>query len=452
MSILDKIKTVVIVILENRSFDHMLGYLALPPFSRPAVDGLSTDPAWLARFTNLDQGRSFVPTQSDYPYALPAGFDPPHERSNVAAQLGARAGGAYPMNSFMSAIPTAVSAEPETRRLVMSYFGPQEVPMTNFLASNFTVCDHWFCSLPAGTQPNRLMAMSGASMIEVNTTPIPEQELVYDWLTQHGVRWRVYHQGIPFFTLMPKWIPAMLRNDNFRSFPDLYRDIVRTPPSRMPQVIFVEPTYTDAPHLGRSTDDHAPSGVSDGQEFLMQVYNAVTVSRSFWRGVLMVVLYDEHGGFFDHVSPPPVGADAPQLGRYPRFESLGVRIPALVVSPFVKSVGVSNVLLDHTSVLKLLGEKFGNGSYSGPVDARGVRSLSEVLDFSNPISDPPAAPSLRAYLAARPATRPVTPPQSGSLQQRAFSEALEDMKRQGADESHPKFGTLLQQLPPMVQP
>jgi len=448
MPLLDKIKTVVIVILENRSFDHMLGYLSLPPTSRADVDGQSNDPLWLARFTNVDQGQALVPALSDNPYTLPSGFDPPHERSNVAAHLGTPQNGIYPMTGFVSAIPASVSSDPATRRLVMNYFGPTQVPMSDFLATKFTICDHWFCSLPAGTQPNRLIAMSGTSMIDVNTTPIPEQELVYDWLTQHGVRWRVYHEGMPFFTLMPNWIRPILGNDRFRSFAQFDRDLVRTPPSRGPQVIFVEPTYTDAPHLGFSTDDHAPSGVSDGQEFLMKVYNAVTRSVSFWRGLLMVVFYDEHGGFFDHVSPPPIGTDPPQPGLYPRFESLGVRIPAYVISPFVRSGGVSNVLLDHTSVLKLLGEKFGNGSYSGPVDARGVHSLSDVLDFSNPITDPPAAPSLRAYLAARPATVPVTPPKSSTPQEQGFAEALEEMKRRGADENHPKFGTLLQQLPP----
>src|SRR2546427_7240833 len=160
--------------MENRSFDHMLGYLSLPPF-KADVNGQSTDPAWLARFTNVDQGQPLQPALSTNPYTLPSGFDPPHERVDVAAHLGTLQNGEYLMNGFVSAIPNQVSADPAARRLVMDYFGAEQAPMNHFLATHFTICDKCFCSLPAGTQANRLMAMSGISMIQVNQTPLPEQ-------------------------------------------------------------------------------------------------------------------------------------------------------------------------------------------------------------------------------------------------------------------------------------
>ena len=87
--------------------------------------------------------------------------------------------------------------------------------MNDFFARNYAICDRWFSSLPAGTQPNRLMSMSGFSMIDVNHDVLPEQELVYDWLTAHGVNWRVYHQGIPFFTMMLKWVDEILLSNHF---------------------------------------------------------------------------------------------------------------------------------------------------------------------------------------------------------------------------------------------
>src|SRR5437868_8499112 len=99
MSLAD-VKTVIILLLENRSFDHMLGYLHLPPSNRAEVDGQRTEPSWLARFTNLDHGQPYQPRRSTNPYTLPPGFDPPHERSNVADQLGPLKGGAYPMTGF----------------------------------------------------------------------------------------------------------------------------------------------------------------------------------------------------------------------------------------------------------------------------------------------------------------------------------------------------------------
>jgi phospholipase C len=446
------VKTIIIVMLENRSFDHMLGYLTLPPVNRTDLDGQSTDPAWLARFANVDQGQSFTAALFTDPYSLPHNFDPPHERPNVAGQLGALQNGAYPMNNFVGAIPIKVSTDPNVRRLVMAYFGADQAPITHFLAANFTICDRWFCSLPAGTQPNRLMAMSGFSMIEVNQTPLPEQDLVYDWLTAHNVNWRVYHQGVPFFALMPKWMPEVLLENHFRSFEDFEADLASTPPDQMPQVIFIEPTYGDSPHLGRSTDDHAPAGISDGEEFLMQVYQAVTTSPAFWQSALMVVSFDEHGGFFDHVSPPLIPTGPPQAGLYPTFPSLGVRVPAFVISPFVQAGAASHVLLDHTSVLKLLGEKFGGGSYSAAVDGRPVKSVSEVLNFDTPITDPPAVPAVNAYLAARPAAPAVTVPIPATPLQQAFSDAIENMKQQGAGPDHPKFGPLLQQISGLPAP
>ena len=163
MGALDGIDTIVYVMLENRSFDHLLGYLSLPPSGRADVEGLRADPAWQARyggrFAHLtDAGQKLV-------------TDPPHERPNIAVQLGAPASGVYPMNGFVQSCP---AIDPVTQSpLVMGYYLAEDVPVADFFARQFTVCDHWFASLPAGTQPNRLMAMSGYSDIDVNGDLFP---------------------------------------------------------------------------------------------------------------------------------------------------------------------------------------------------------------------------------------------------------------------------------------
>jgi len=447
MALLDPVQNLVVLMMENRSFDHMLGYLSTSAGARTDVDGLHDDQAWLNAHANLDQGTAITPFLSLNPYTMPAGFDPPHERPNVGDNLGQPTGSVYPMNGFVGNIPAAVSNDPAVRKLTMSYFGSAQVPINEFFASNFSICDRWFSSLPAGTQPNRLMAMGGLSMIDINQDILPTQDLVYDWLTRAGISWRVYHQGIPFFTMMPKWVGPILASDNFRSFDSLADDLLNNPPSALPQVIFIEPTYGDAPHIGRSTDDHAPAGVADGQEFLMQAYNAVTASPDFWKGCVMVVDYDEHGGFFDHVSPPPAITAPPAGATYPPFVSLGVRTPAYVISPFVAPGSVSHAVLDHTSVLKFIGEKFGpEGSYSDPVDSRPVESLSVVLNFSNPVNNPPAAPSLVAYLAARAAAPAVVSPPLDTALTQGFSLGLQQLQANGAGPNHPKFGPLITQL------
>lgn len=444
---MDKIRNIVVVMMENRSFDHILGYLSLPPFSRSDVDGLSTDPAWLDRFTNYDNGQAIQPFPSLDPYDMPDEFDPPHERSNMAGNLGTLQNNVYPMNGFVSAIPATVSANPAVRKLVMSYFGAAQVPMSHFFSQHFVVCDRWFSAIPAGTQPNRLMSMSGYSMIDINHDILPPQNLVYDWLTAHGVSWRVYHKGIPFFTMMLKWVPEILASNHFRPFGDLADDLMNSSPDELPQVIFVEPTYQDAPHLGFATDEHAPSGVSNGEEFLMQVYNALANSP-FWQNMLMIVDYDENGAFFDHVSPPMISTN-PQAGAAWKdrssFVSLGPRIPAYVISPFVKPGSVYHGILDHTSVLKLIGEKFdSNRSYSPEVDARQVQSISALLNFDNPITNAPSAPALNAYLANRPPapTGATVPPPNTDLQ-KGFQQAVTSLKQNGVDLNHPKFGELI---------
>jgi phospholipase C len=436
------------LMMENRSFDHLLGYLNLPGSGRTDVDGLEADPAWLAGHANPDGATMNPPYLSDDPYSMPAKFDPPHERTNVEANLGAVVDGQFAMDGFINPIDPAVSSDPAVRKLVMSYFNAQSAPMSDFLATNFTICDRWYSSLPAGTQANRLMAMSGFSTIDHNQTPLPNQDLVYDWLTEKGITWRVYHQGLPFFAMMPRWVIGALGDSHFRDFSEMAGDMLHTPPDELPQVIFVEPTYGDAPHLGRATDDHAPSGIADGEGFILETYNAITQSDVFWQSCLFIVDFDEHGGFYDHVSPPLIPSPAPNA-EYKPFQSLGVRTPGFVISPFVKKGAVCNEIFDHTSVLKLLGERFSpDGKYLPVVDSRPVQSLSVALDFSNPIVPSPGAPALVDYLAARPPAPPpataVMPSTAGpNVLPQAFSDALDSLRIQGADASHDKFGQLI---------
>jgi len=145
--------------------------------------------------------------------------------------------------------------------------------------------------------------------------------------------------------------------------------------SDVPQVIFIEPEYTDGPHYSPN-DDHSPTGITPGQAFLADIYNTISASNR-WAETLMIVMYDEHGGFFDHVSPLPIETDVAGF----HFETTGLRVPAFLISPFVAAGGVFSDPLDHTSVLQLLGEKFNAGGvYSAAVSARTqLAKLSSAL-------------------------------------------------------------------------
>jgi phospholipase C len=435
MSALDLVDTIVVLFQENRSFDHMLGYLSLPPYSRTDVEGLSTDPVWLARYANVYGGRSYTPFQLT-DKRMPG--DPPHDRNWIAVQLGApNAVGEYPMRDFVTSYAHAPGVEIRDQPEVMGYFMPSEAPLTDFFAQSFAICDHWFAPLPAGTQPNRLMAMSGFTPIENNAgLLVDDQPLVYDWLSEHGVRWRVYHEGIPFFALMKKWWAKIVdpADDHFRVLERLPVDVQKEDPANAPQVIFIEPTYTDV-HVGVPSDDHPPTSITRGQELLRKVYRALTANPKRWAKTVFIVSYDEHGGFFDHVSPLPIPTDPPPGASYRRFESTGVRVPAFVASPLVSPRRVFKAPLDHTSILRFLGEKFAGGSYSELVDRRqagpvALSSVAEVLDLAEPRADIPAPPLPVPYLP------------SFNENTAAFQRALRDMQRLHPDEVADKFPEL----------
>ena len=444
-----QIKNIVVVMMENRSFDHLLGYLSLNKFSRPEVEGLQDAPDWNAKVASVYQGASFPPWHCNDPFsALPG--DPPHERGPIAVQVGDKVNGVYPMNGFVSNYATVSPVLPGDQPPVMSYFTPDEAPVTGFLADSFAICDRWFSSLPGGTQPNRLMAMSGLSHIDVNAFPLPDQPLVYDWLNEREITWRVYHEGMPFFAMMPRWTMSIFDENHFRSLDHLDNDIMEAQPGELPNVIFMEPTYTDAPHVGPSSDDHAPTDIKSGQEFLLQVYKAFSSDLGIWAGTVIIITYDEHGGFFDHVPPVPLVTNPPPGVNYPAFETSGVRVPALIVSPFVQKGTVFHGLLDHTSILKFIGQVFGGGSYSQEVDERQVGSVWDVLNVANPSqTPPPAPPSLDDYLA-----RAVTPVgyTPGKLSHndiaKSFKAALDRMHNDAPEQMAAKFPELHKKFGP----
>ncbi|MGO9059744.1 MAG: alkaline phosphatase family protein [Candidatus Binataceae bacterium] len=397
---LNSIETIVVVMMENRSFDHLVGYLNLPGDGRLAVEGIQDDADWRKRYANPGPPNNFMYEATPLNELHVA--DPLHERSNIAIQLGnSDANGVFPMKGFIE------SAGGNSQ--VMQYYTAGTVPIIDFFAHNFAVCDRWFAPLPAGTQPNRLMAMSGQSYIDTNaSTPVqfPDQQLVYDWLNQHRVRWRVYHQGFfPFFSMMPRWYPQMLVSDDFRRFERLRLDFELEADPTFPNVIFVEPKYTDSPHIGEGTDDHSPSSVLGGQAFLLDIYKALISNPVRWLKTVMILTYDEHGGFFDHVQPLPIVTKDPK-GKYPDFKSSGVRVPGIVVSPLVSPARIYSEPLDHTSILKFIGQKFGGGAYGPGVDDRPmVKSVLDVLDLAAPRQLIPPAPDASVIPQAEPYVR-----------------------------------------------
>ena len=394
------IDTIVVVMMENRSFDHLLGFLSHEAFdARPDVNGLhqhSSSFAW----DNADAaGNLYGPT------ATPDGYLPcdlPHSRAQIAAELN---GGA--MNGFVQSYFD--SQKIDGTAVPMRFCRPQDVPISAALARGYTVCDRWHAALPSDTQPNRLMAICGTTLIDSTSSVkvpshlLPDQPTLFDWLTSKGKPFEIYVDalqiadvGAPSNLLLMKsqWGHVVERG---RPLDQLAAKWQSAAPA--PNVMYCEPFYNDfATAFGTHGNcNHPPLPVAYGEDFLRRVYQALTSNPAKWARTMLVVCYDEHGGFFDHVRPPAMHYAAPAGNIWVEpgnpFETLGVRIPGIVVSPLVESGSVFKGLLDHTSILQLIVDRFGTASdlgFFGDAQARKdkqVASLSSVLTRTTPRSD-----------------------------------------------------------------
>ncbi|MDB5223378.1 MAG: hypothetical protein JWN83_2045 [Chitinophagaceae bacterium] len=427
-----KIKTVILLMFENRSFDHMLGHLSLENIN-PDVNGLR---APLENYKNIFNTEPYYPYNWNGSFPLPG--DIPHEKDFVKTQLSKNElTQQFSMDGFVEAYAQFSHTVPVREAPPMIYFPSTEVPITSFLAQNFCTCDNWFCSLPSSTQPNRTMALCGDSNIDVTGIQyISAKNNFFDWLTGAGINWKVYHDYLTFFILYPElW--NLVFGKNFSSYKNFYTDWNAGKNTDDPRLIIIEPAYQDAPHINhRPNDNHAPLAIGWGEEFLRNVYGTVISNASKWEETLMIIYYDEHGGFYDHVPPPSIPYTT-TAHNHVAFNSLGPRIPGIIVSPFVKKGTVCHELFDHTSVLQLLAEIFTPGkSFSENVDKRkkdGIKSIAEALNNEVPW-EPPFPPSQPIPVNSILGESLTIPPAASETMRQSFENAsLELMNQRPAD-------------------
>src|ERR1043166_2376663 len=430
MKDISQIETIIVVMFENRSFDHLMGYLSLPPHNMPA-EGLKQ----AADFTNPFNGFDYPIFRLNNPdKKLPD--EPPQERPHIATQIDPGGNGTNSMQGFVRSYAQVRDIDAGDRPMVMGFYTADDVPAKHFFATNYGICDHWFASIPTGTQPNRLMAMSGYTLSDINQRLIlPHQELVYDWLTKRDISWRVYHQGIPFFMMMNGWHLKVLESDNLCSYGDFQDDVLN---DTLPQVVFIEPRYSDAPHFEAPCDDHPPSAITHGQQFLKRIYSDLITNWERWLKTLMIVTYDENGGFFDHVPPLAIPTKPrPEANfTYGPFTTTGPRVPAYLISPFVKRRSVFSGALDQTSILKCIAKRFGDGRYSPEVDSRQVGDIWYALELDQPRSDDADFPPPPNVVGFTPNAKPTEPIPL------AFKDALGRAKAEMPDAAKGKFPEL----------
>jgi phospholipase C len=429
------IDTIVIVMMENRSFDHVLGHLSHEDYGqRRDVDGLHR-PGPNFDWANVDDAGTLYPPEHYADGYLPT--DLPHERAMVAKQLNAGA-----MDGFVKAYFASQRVDRARPPVPMRFCAPSDVPVTSALAEAYCVCDRWFAPLPSDTQPNRLMAISGQTFMDstsdfkVISHWVANQPTVLDWLSRHNIPFEIYVDA-PF-------IAGVGHPSNFVLMPSQWQHLDRaahgldTLVSRWssggpaPSVIYCEPYYNDlatAVGGGHGNCNHAPLPMAYGEIFLKKVYDALTSNPARWQRTLMILCYDEHGGFFDHVAPPPMRCAMPTGGTWhdrTDYTTLGIRVPAILVSPIVEPRSVFSGLLDHTSILQLIVDRFGAPSdldFFGVASARRddsanpIQSLARALPSDTLRSDIPRLP---ARTLALPAMQP-----GASANGRLFVDAMQ---------------------------
>jgi phospholipase C len=388
---IDPIKHVVVLMLENHSFDQMLGAIRseFPDLEGvdPAIPGTNRDKDGMAYSQALTAATSVQ-------------HDPMHELDNVLHQLEGN-NGSFVLD-YSEAYPATT---PDERQQIMGYFAPSALPSLHEFARHFTICDHWYSSVPGPTWANRFFVHSGTSLGRVQMPEgwrdIPhlislcsgyDQDTIYDRLNERGIPWKVYHGDIPQSLVLSH--QRTIQNARRYEFMDVFYNDATGQEEQFPAYCFIEPSY----YWPGQNDDHPPHTTLRAQTLLGKVYNVLRQNDRLWTSTLLVVLYDEHGGFYDHVPPPnAVPPDGHTLPNF-SFDRLGVRVPALLVSPWVERT-VIKTDFDHTSLLKYLTEKWGLGPLTERV-ARAQSFGSAIRTTGQPRTDTPGSVPLPATAAA----------------------------------------------------
>lgn len=358
MGNLSKVKSVVTLMLENRSFDSILGYLYAPKNVSPngdAIDGLTGNESNSG--TTVRRA-----TRTDVPKP-----DPGEEYQHVNVQLFGIDPAPKPPDATNQGFVTDyvnVGGKPAE---IMSCYDPGAITNLAEICRRYAVCDAWYASVPSQTWTNRAFAAAGTSWGMVNNKPdnpfLWRMPTVFQRMAGiPGYTWRIYYdENYTSFTRLqfsPLLKPGYSKN--IVGFEHFLHDANA---GQLPNYAFVEPNFFHNPLTGKlQSDMHPPSDIEPGDAFIARVFNAIVTSPQWEKNeVLLIITYDEHGGCYDHVEPPtnavPPDSKKGEFGF--DFKRFGVRVPAIIVSPFVKAGSVFHAKpgatpYDHTSILATL--------------------------------------------------------------------------------------------------
>ncbi|MGC2238191.1 MAG: alkaline phosphatase family protein [Pyrinomonadaceae bacterium] len=470
---LDKIEHIVVLMMENRSFDNVLGWLYPDNPDFRGVDSSMSNPDSNGNLHYVTKGTDptapFPDPNEPYQFVYRQMFsEPPTMPVPMMTDVTPTMQGF--VIDYENALATA-NAEAEKKHkppfptepgVIMNCFAPESLPVINGLAQAYAVCDNWFCSVPTETFPNRSFIHAATSSgnvynhwkdwIGIPQVFINDTETIYNRLYDNGIDWRVYHAG-PVFACNALICQEKLYDfifDNFSSFDNFAVDAAN---GNLPAYTFIEPNFICSSLYGPETDMHpaygvfdtgAPTDVRYGDQFIYDVYTTLRNSPC-WEKTLFIITFDEHGGTFDHFpvepSPKAVSPDGVVIpyknghngGSNFDFSRFGVRVPAVLISPWIEAGTICHTQFDHTSVIKTVSEKWLGGQSLTARDAA-ANCVSEVLSLSTPRTDTPDITPDTPPVFQDCANQPLSPLQSALMAAAARLIALKTKKLINLDE------------------
>jgi len=443
---LNKIDHIVVVMMENRSFDHVLGYRAQLPGGESS-DGLTRELISFLEFLRRDgfptgffirklKYSSIQPNVVGLKTQFP--LDVGHTVDDVITQLGEKvnlptSGRAINnpkgfIDDFMKKLDNFATnyghPSPLDPQDVLGYYDGDDLPFYKFLVENYAYCENYYCSHPGPTFPNRMFSLSGdlqydrtgEAIINNNNGDnfsLSRATTIFDILTRKGVGWRVY-ESFPSVTMLRMFARYATDNTHIVDIgPNMSRLQEDVHNGDLPAVTFIDP----AMHHFPANDDHAhdrnSADMYRGQLFLKDVYDTLRSKDEVWRKTMLVITYDEHGGFYDHVIPPiaeilipPGELEGGHTGTHIPSQLIinyGLRVPTFVVSPWAPVGKGPDIVLDHCSILKTILACFCGQSkpfISARVNAS--RSFDAYLSEAEPRMDVPDSPAMRRDLPDQP--------------------------------------------------
>jgi phospholipase C len=400
---LGAIDHVVVLMLENRSFDHMLGFLYAGQGNR----SLSAQPFEGLTGTETNPGKGGVPVPVSritpavpHPYLMP-GADPGEgflaTNSQLFGNVTAPANQAATNDGFVSDFAYTLGWESKapswhvmpgtTSTDIMAMYTPEMLPVLSGLARGYAVCDQWFSSVPTETMPNRAFACAATSQGHMDDkTKTFTSQSIFGLLSAHGLDWRIHGYTSDPLTRLTFTDVTDAAQEHFGLFKDFQAAAAA---GSLPAYTFLEPDWAST-----GNSQHPNYDVALGEVFIHAVYEAVRTSPA-WNQTLLVITYDEHGGCYDHVAPPSNAAPPDStIGEFDfDFQRFGVRVPTVLISPWIEAGSVFRTAgvtpLDHTSVLATVERRFGLPALTARDAA--APDIGDALNQTNPRTDDPLA-------------------------------------------------------------